>query len=241
MLRALVASALLCVACGSVAGDDPDAAPTVPDAMPAADGALDSHVTWRAANGLPEAACAPWTLLHVPATERPTLDATGFMTLATDLNTDQLFYRQDADVLAEPADGVLVIEARLRFIDGAIMNARSGVHIGFVMGEQSNTLFLTDKGMFLLDSANAVDEPRVDNLPVDGAMHDYRIDVDLTAAAGTDNIRVYRDGSLTLTGHTIADPGRASQLFFGDSSILTSGTGDYASFGHNAHVPVECP
>jgi hypothetical protein len=242
MFRALACTITLLAACGSVEGDPadggPDAAP--PDA-PSADATIDQTVSWQATDGLPEDACAPWELVHNPAPERPTLDGGGFLVIATDQAGDQLFYRQGADVLAPPADGKLVIEARMRLVSGTTVGARSPVHIGFVIAGKSNVLFLTDTGMFLLEDPGHIDEPPVTDLPPDGAFHDYRIEADLDAAAGTDNVRVLRDDKLVLTGHTSAEPERENVIFFGDSTQAAAGTGDYAAVRHNAHVADACP
>ena len=238
MLRALACTITLLAACGSVEGDAADGGP--PDAPPA-DAGIDQTVSWHATDGLPEDACAPWVLFHMPPPERPTLDGAGFLVIATDQVGDQLFYRQGPDVLAEPEGHKLVIEARMRLVSGATVGARSAVHIGFVIAGKSNVLFLTDQGMFLLDDPSTIDEPPVTDLPPDGAFHDYRIEADLDAADGTDNVRVLRDGKLVLTGHTSAEPERENVIFFGDSTQVAAGTGDYAAVRHNAHVADACP
>ncbi len=225
-------------------GRDPDANGDHPDGMVDAGGGIDAalkrDVRWLASNGLPDHACAPWTSVDTAQPEDGVIAPEGYLLVTSDPDAETLFYQQTQNLLEAPADGKLVLQARARFIEGrASSSARSGAHLGFVMGGKANTLFFENGNVFLLAAESTRGAERAMTTEV---FHNYRIEVDLHASAGTNNISVLQDGAVLISGRTFAAAaGTPDVIYFGDSTQNARATSHWLSVEHNAHVPVACP
>lgn len=205
----------------------------------ATDGAVATNQgTWLSSSGvLPNAACTPWTLVDTAAAKNPVL-STGFVTLATDSNAENMYYVQTGADLVTPA--TLIIDARVRVASGsssdasrapAVVLARYGSPLRTVAFYLSTTeVFLTSAD---LTKGNAA------NVATTDSPHNYHIEVNTTTHA----IDVKRDSVSTITGTAYVEPDVAATAIvaWGEGSILATGTSEWVSVTHNAHAPTTCP
>lgn len=197
-----------------------------------------STVTWSAADGLPDQACAGWTLVDTAEPEDPVL-AGAVISLSTDTQTENLYYYQPEADLIVPVR--LVMEATVRYVSGGSSTpSRSPGSFGFRLTPDrvKNGLFIEDGAIFLLESEN-VRGPSV-SLNTSDAQHSYRIEAEVALGGA---IEVFQDDVLVLSGLTFQDPDVSAPpvLHFGEASLFASGTTEWGAVTHNAHQPVICP
>jgi hypothetical protein len=216
--------------CGSVSGTMIDAPPPPIDA--AIDAALTNVAIWRAADGLPDQACAPWTLVDTATPEDPAITS-GHLILSTDVGSELINYRQLAPDLMAPSS-LMTMDARVRFASGSSTStARSTAAFGFFLGGNIAVLYIEDGAIFVA----AAGTTRGDSYtaPTSDAFHDYKLEMQIATGA----LAVSRDGVTVLnsTAYTSTD---ADLVFFGDSTGYAFGVSEWTRVSHNAHVPVPC-
>jgi hypothetical protein len=194
--------------------------------------------SWLASsNVLPSAACTPWALVDTSAGKDPVL-STGFVTLATDAEAENMYYAQGAADLITPA--MLVLEARVRVGSGSSSEvSRAVASIIARYGDPLRTvaLYLSTTEIFL-DSANLT-KGNAATVATTDAAHTYRVEIDTATHA----VEVKRDSVSTITGTAFleSDGSATRTILWGEASISATGSLEWVSFTHNAHVLSSCP
>jgi len=193
---------------------------------------LNPVAVWSARDGMPDTACAPWTISKYPTMGVPVL-ADGTLTISTSADGEDVAYAQGAEVLQDSRP--FVMEARVKFVAGATSHAaRSGATLAFFLGGAANALMIHDGEVALLAGPQVKGPTHA--VPTTDAFHDYRIEANLDSKA----IAVWRDQQLVLFGQLYAD-NSSRQIIFGDTTGAAHATSEWQRVSHNAHVPVACP
>ncbi|MBI4490025.1 MAG: hypothetical protein HY694_13130, partial [Deltaproteobacteria bacterium] len=188
---------------------------------------------YMAASGkFPHEVCAPWTLNSNSPTDPFFSD--GNLIISTQNFNENIVYRQTAPDISMPDP--LVIEARVRFIDGVTTNSsRAPISISFVTAPNvGNTLYIAKNEIFILSGPNRRGARR--SLSTRFSLHTYRIEVSKTGA-----IKVFYDGSLMLNGSTFTNftSTGAETIEWGEGSGAAFGASEWEFFRHNAST-VSC-
>ena len=212
------------------------------DASAMTDAAVDASAmtnasSWIASAGLPSAACTAWTLVDTSAAKDPVIGG-GLMTLATDANTENMYWRQDAADLITPA--TLVLEFQLRMIAGSSSNttrAPSNVVIRYGAPLRTAALHIGTTEAFLTSAD--LTKGQSATVATTDALHTYRVSIDTASHA----ITVSRDGSPIVTGtaYVELDGAATKSIYFGEASNLATGSSMWGSVTHNAHALTPCP
>lgn len=193
--------------------------------------------SWTASSGqLPTEIVPAWTLSDTASPEDPVLGSQ-FLTLSTSVDTENMRYIQSSPLL--DTTDAFYIEATLRFVSGSTSAAtRAPVFIGFTTtANVGNALFINHDSLFF--NANEFSNGPVVSVDTNDAFHTYRIDVSATGA-----LSLRYDGNLILTGQTYTSAGNhgaVGRIFWGEGSILATGTSEWKSFQHNALVEDPSP
>lgn len=188
---------------------------------------------WESSSGVrPDAACPSW---DADINDSLPQFTAGAMRIHTPAFSKNAYYSQSDTSLVVP--DTLIVEARLRFGDGVedigpCGHYRQAAFVAVTAGGADGTaLWIGNDEIFIplgqCDGINRISTPTTD------AAHTYRI----VLVAG--DVSVYRDGILSLTGHTyhsVPDFGSAPAILWGEGSILAYGTSYWESVKHNAHA-----
>ncbi|MBK6685601.1 MAG: hypothetical protein IPG45_14120 [Deltaproteobacteria bacterium] len=196
-----------------------------------------STSTWTVADGTPDTACTPWTLVDSATPEDPAVVGSALV-ITTSADAENVYYYQQEADLSLP--GILRLEARIRLVSGNHSSpSRGPASLGFRLGPdlKKNMLQLRSGQAFLLADENVLG-PSVSVATTD-VPHDYVMTADLTTGA----IEVFQDGVSILTGSTYQEPvaGAPRNIFFGEASLFANGSSEWYHVTHNAHSPTTCP
>ena len=190
-------------------------------------------VQWEATDGvLPHDATPPWTLIDSSTT--PPALGPGSLTLQTSTNGQNQFYKQAGSELVIPP--LLIFEAGVRYVSGSSSSTvREAIAIVVEMpAGLGNNFFIGTDEIFLLGGTECLTKGNSAAVLTTDGFHDYRLEVD--TASGS--ISVFYDGQLTLTGslHPVTGGCSAStpRLLWGEISVATTGTSEWAYVRHNA-------
>lgn len=235
LVTTLIASGPL--GAGAHAGDTPrpEASASTP-ARPALD-AGEFNSVWLASSGvLPDSSCPAW--LAGVSDSLPKFTG-GTLRIHTTAFGQNVHYRQLDSVLTIP--DTLVVEARLRWESGTDFvgpcgHYRQAAGIAITTSGSTGTLFFVGNGEIFITTAECGPISKI-TVPTADAAHTYRIVV-----VGA-SVRVYRDGSLALSGSTytsLSDHGVGARVLWGEGTSLAYGTSYWEYLKHNAHA-VGCP
>jgi len=134
----------------------------------------------------------------------------------------------------------LIIEFEVQYVSGTVSQfGRAPIFIGFAIAPHVlGLLGIVGDGIFL--SKDVAERYTSAGVSTDNAFHSYRIEVDhpMTAAASSNQVRVYQDGSFVMAGPMGGTGGNAlttgPDIFFGDGTQWAESTQRWRSLRHNA-------
>ncbi|MCH7947656.1 MAG: hypothetical protein IIC66_07660 [candidate division Zixibacteria bacterium] len=207
---------------------------TMKDTIFVADAPVEYNSIWEASSGLfPDESCPPWNIAFNTDTEIPNF-AGDTLILSTSVNAENMRYGQFESVgIPLSIPDAYVIEFKVRYVTGTNADLNfSHISIQMVTDSALGNFFHVGPDEIFLWSSYGTRSP-VASVDTDNDFHIYRIEI-----SQFDNIKVYYDDSLTLSGTTFSSPSFGSQelLTFGDVTGLASGESHWLYFKHNAYA-----
>lgn len=194
---------------------------------------------WDGSSGLlPDQVCPAWLVFDTASPENPTL-SNGRFVISRDSTGEGMGAIQQPGT-GFPLSGLVftfpaVIEARMRLVSGTAFDpARSPAEIVFNTAfDVSNMLGIDHDRIFLLIGDLSVGAQAF--VDTNDAFHTYRIVLEASGA-----VKVFYDGTLTLTGSMISGGG-AVHIRFGSSSSFAIGTSEWEFVRHTASTVICAP
>jgi hypothetical protein len=186
--------------------------------------------TWDGSSGLlPSQLDPPWTLTDTASPENPVLSG-GVLTISTSAIAENMSYLQSGGLVDTSGD--FYMEARVRRVSGTSTSSnRAPIAIGWTTTPNTgNYLFIGSDEIFL-NAPGDVKGAAV-SVDTDNVFHTYRIEVSTGGA-----FKVFYDSVQVLTGVSHVDAGvfgPTPRIFWGEASLLATGTSEWTRFEHNA-------
>ena len=207
---------------------------TMKDTIFVAAAPVEYNSIWEGSSGLfPDESCPPWNIAFNTDTEIPELSGDTLL-MTTSTNSENMRYGQFESVgIPLSISDAYVIEFKVRYVTGTNADLNFS-HISIQMVTDSalgNFFHVGPDEIFLWSSFGT--RSLVASVDTDNDFHIYRIEI-----SQFDNIKVYYDDSLTLSGTTFSSPSFGVQelLTFGDVTGLASGESHWLYFKHNAYA-----
>ena len=185
--------------------------------------------TWDGGSGLlPDQFSADWLVTDTATPEDPSL-AGGILTLATDVNLENIAYTQLDSTLVIPNQ--LEVEFEVKYISGTTsVGYRAPIFLSITTDDNAGiSLFIADDNIFLTSAENTVGESAI--VDTNDDFHIYKLLCLGTSAGST--VLLYHDDVLTLSG-TLFTQAASARIAWGEGSTLASGVSEWKRVTHNA-------